>query len=217
MTMNLSEPTRRSGRGHSVFRPLAALLLGASIAILAVTFTTTPALAHNFLVSSTPEAGEVLGELPQDFVITTNDNLLDLEGAGGGFFFKVTGPDGLYYGDGCVSVEGPSASMPAALGPSGDYTLEWQVISADGHTVSDVIPFSWQPSSPSEAKSEGSATVPGCGAEIVGETPGTPADAAGGISTDILWIGGGVLALAIAIVTTLVLAGRRSEPRQHND
>lgn len=217
MTMILAKRTLVRSGVRRVARHVAAILAAASAAILAAMFAATPAMAHNYVVSSTPGVNEVLTVLPENFVVTTNDNLLNLEGAGGGFFFKVTGPDGLYYGDGCVAVDGASASMPAALGPAGDYTLDWQVISADGHTVSDVIPFSWQPASPDESMAQGSTTVPRCGAGAAEAPPRSSGNAADDVTTDILWIGGGVLAVALAIVATLLLAGRRSAPRQHND
>lgn len=185
---------------------VAAFGLAASIAIA------TPAIAHNFYVSSTPGIDETLTAVPSEFIVTTNDNLLDLDGAVGGFFLKVTGPDGLYYGDGCVSVQGASASMPAALGPAGDYTLDWQVVSADGHTVSDRIPFTWQPAAGQESTTEGSTTVPNCGGEVVTapRSPGT--SASDDANADILWIGGAVLAVALAVVATLLLLRARPKP-----
>lgn len=185
---------------------VAAFGLAASIAIA------TPAIAHNFYVSSTPGIDETLTAVPSEFIVTTNDNLLDLDGAVGGFFLKVTGPDGLYYGDGCVSVQGASASMPAALGPAGDYTLDWQVVSADGHTVSDTIPFTWQPAAGQESTTEGSTTVPNCGGEVVTapRSPGT--SASDDANADILWIGGAVLAVALAVVATLLLLRARPKP-----
>ncbi|HEU4850362.1 MAG TPA: copper resistance CopC family protein [Terrimesophilobacter sp.] len=198
------------------------IALAGFVATVAVLAAASPAFAHNFYVSSTPSENEVLTTLPDEFIVTTNDNLLDLGGAGGGFVMQVVGPDGLYYGDGCVTVSGPSVSMTAAAGPAGDYTLTWQAISADGHTVSGEIHYRWEPAAGAETSTVGTASPPVCGEatepEPAASEPGAaPPDAdapdAGAAAddsvTDALWIGGAVLAVAIAVVATLLLLRRK--------
>lgn len=188
-----------------------------------------PASAHNFYVSSTPSANEVLTTLPEEFVVTTSDKLLELGGSSGGFVMEVVGPDGLYYGDGCITVDGPSVSMAAALGPAGDYTLNWQVVSADGHSVSGEVPFSWAPTDTREPTA-GAAKPPVCGEPVVtpsasaspesspaatppvAEGPGSDNSASDNAGTDALWIGGGVVAVAIAVLATLLLLKPRKKP-----
>ncbi len=197
---------------------LRRLGLAGAIGIAAALAVAAPAWAHNYYVSSTPAENEVLTSLPEEFVVTTNDNLLDLGGAGGGFVMRVTGPDGLYYGDGCVTVSGPSVSTVPALGPAGDYTLDWQVVSADGHTVSGKVPFRWEPAPDAEI-STGAAAPPVCGQGAEGQgaepdamsTVGPVPEAVDDTTTDALWIGGAVLAVAIAVVATLLLLRRRPE------
>ena len=142
--------TSRLDTPRAGLRLVAVGASAAALALVGALAIATPAMAHNYYASSTPGINETLTKLPDQFVVTTNDNLLDLDGAGG-FFMVVTGPDGLYFGDGCVTVNGASVTMPATLGPVGDYTLDWQVVSADGHTISDVIPFSWQPTSDAQS------------------------------------------------------------------
>lgn len=214
----------------------ATVLLGAA---LVATGGTPPAQAHSYLASSTPESGSTLIELPDSFAITTNDELLAVGDATGGFALQVVGPDGLYYGDGCVTVTGPTMTSVSALGPAGDYTLAWQVLSADGHTVSDQFAFAWAPASEAEI-SEGSATAPVCGEASPDELPepqatepqeepaeatpaptsGTPDDAEPDAVSDTtnaddsslattLWIGGVVVALAAAAVVIFLLVDRR--------
>lgn len=210
---NLTRRGRIAGLGLALLVATAGGLAAAS-----------PALAHNFYVSSTPGENEVLTTLPDEFIVTTNDNLLDLGGEGSGFAMQVVGPDGLYYGDGCVTVSGPSVSMTAAAGPAGDYTLTWQVISADGHTVSGEIPYRWEPTPDAETSTVGAAAPPVCGEatepDPAASEPGVappvaPApDAGGGTDdavTDALWIGGAVVAVAIAVVATLLLLRRKPE------
>lgn len=173
-----------------------------------------PAWAHDYLVSSTPASGATITELPKQFQVTANENLLNLGGKGNGFFIEVKGPDGLYYGDGCVTVSGPSLQMNAALGPAGDYTMFWQAVSADGHIVSDDVPFTWKPGAGAPI-STGSKTVPNChgtlsaGPGNAQEAPKTPASSqTNGEMTALLWIGGGILAAGAAAAGTLLILSR---------
>ncbi|MBX9470685.1 copper resistance CopC family protein [Microcella sp.] len=150
-------------------RSLAPLPL---VGVLAVGFAlaiAAPAAAHNFIVSSTPADGENLTELPEQWQITTNETLLDLGGQGAGFALLVSDEQGLFYGDGCVTIDGPGLSTPAALGADGAYTLTYQFVSADGHTLSGELPFTWQ--APADFEPHvGLAEPPVCG-----ETASAPA------------------------------------------
>jgi methionine-rich copper-binding protein CopC len=209
--------TKRMKRA-SALSVLAALTLGLSVGVAA------PASAHNYLVESTPAEGETLTALPEQFIITTNDELLNLGGDAGGFALQVQDADGLFYGDGCVVVDGPSMTAAAALGSAGDYLLTWQVVSIDGHTVSGQIPFAWAPTDSSE-ESEGSVTAPVCGETVEDgapepePTPGadeqaappTTAEEQPGDSTDLLWIGGAIAAVVIAAGVTMLVLGRKKK------
>jgi len=183
-------------------RRLAAILGIAAVAVLA---TATPAWAHNYLVSSTPAEGEVLTTLPEHFSVTTNEPLLDLSGSGSGFGMEIIDADGLYYGDGCVTVEGASLFADPVIGTAGSYTLVYQVVSADGHTVSDSFEFEWAPADDVEA-AQGSASPGDCnGLYNRGEVEtDTPAAASIDLGT-VLWIGGAIGAVLIAVVVTLLL------------
>ncbi len=176
-----------------------------------------PASAHNYLVASTPEVGGTLTELPESFEITTNDKLLAIGGSDSGFAFRVLGADGKYYEDGCVAVDGPSMTTTAALGSSGKYTVEWQIVSADGHTVSDRYDFTWDaPAGFSPAK--GSTTPPTCatdrssGSGTTAATEGTASGSGDSSATDALFIGAGGVVVAGVVVALLVLLRRRPAP-----
>ena len=90
---------------------LGALLAGAGVFAVA-----GPAQAHNYVVSTIPASGSVLTQLPEQFSVTTNDNLLNLAGEGNGFVMQIRDAGGAYYGDGCVTVQGATMSAVAALG-----------------------------------------------------------------------------------------------------
>lgn len=148
-------------------------LLGCAVLVGSVFAGAGPALAHNALVASTPQAGSILTALPPEFSVTTNEDMLDTGDSVSAFLLQVVGEDGLYYGDGCVSVDGPTMSAAAALGPAGEYTLAWRVVSIDSHPIDGQLTFEWDPAGDGEI-SAGSATPPECGVEPA------PAEAAAG-------------------------------------
>jgi copper resistance protein C len=198
---------------NRLFRGVA---LGALIAAAGVFALAAPAQAHNYVVSTIPASGSVLTQLPEQFSVTTNDNLLNLGGKGNGFVLQIRDAGGVYYGDGCVTVQGATMSADAALGEPGAYTIAWQLISTDGHTVSGEIPFTWQPDANQPAPSTGSATPPDCGGthsaatSTASEQPSPPRQAAAVPLGDVLWIGGAILLVGLAAGTTLIVVTRRA-------
>lgn len=193
-----------------------ATALGVAVPLVG---TAAPAQAHNNLVSSTPKADETLIALPKDFSITTNDILLNIDGKGAGFGLQVTDSAGKYYGDGCIAVEGMTMSTAAALGGAGEYTMTWQAVSTDGHTVSDSYGFTWQPPTGFTASS-GSSTVPDCNGTTSVNTKPAPGSGTTGAQTvdsgtlsTVLWIGGALLAVAASVILTVVIAGRGKKRR----
>jgi methionine-rich copper-binding protein CopC len=191
---------------------LAAAVLGASAA---------PAYAHNYVVGTTPAAGSVVTEQPGSVSITTNDNLLDLSGEGAGSAIQVSGPADAprFYGDGCAAVSGPTLQSAVQLGEPGEYTVVWQTVSTDGHSISDTFTFTWQPDA-GQTLDEGAAEAPEC--PTAGGSGGAPGDAdeATDVSdtgvaveaTDLLWIGGALVTVMAAIGVTLLLLRRRPTP-----
>jgi copper resistance protein C len=143
-------------------------LTGAAVLLMAA-----PAQAHSYLVASTPSEGEILTELPEAFSVTADETLLDLQSDGSGtqgaFALQIRDAEGSYYGDGCVSVVDATMSAEPAIGDSGEYTMVWQVVSADGHPVSGEIPFTWNAPAGFE-RSESLASPPVCG-EDAAATP----------------------------------------------
>jgi methionine-rich copper-binding protein CopC len=186
---------------------------------LALLAPATAAQAHNYLVSSTPEVGSVLTVLPEEFSVTTNDVLLDFGGANAGSAgaLEVRGPDGLYYGDGCVTVSGASISTGASLGPAGDYTVLWRVVSTDGHPVSSQYDFTWQPDA-GQPESTGSETAPVCPGSESGSAEPSASTTAPGDGDDaefwsaVAWVGGAVGAVVVVLAATLLLLRRRPAP-----
>jgi methionine-rich copper-binding protein CopC len=192
----------------------AGLAIG--LALLATFALADSASAHNQVVSSTPASGQTLTTLPPQFTIVTNESLLDPDGSGRGFAFEIRDARGRFYEDGCVSITDATMATTARLGAPGAYTVIYQLVSADGHTVSGEIPFMWAPSS------SGSATVT-TGTAKPSSCPGStvkaqaPSDSGGSEATrnstvplgDVLFIGGLLVVIALAVVITLVIVTRR--------
>jgi len=193
-----------------VRRALRAGLVGVATAGL-VLAVASPAAAHNYVVSSTPAEGEVLTELPAAWELVTNESLLYV-GNDEVFGLLARDADGLYYGDGCVDVSGARMSATPAIGEPGEYTLVFSFISADGHPLTGEIPFEWAPTG-EVAAAAGSAEVPRCGGAEEEPQPAPEAGEGAGIPADLWWIGGAVLAVALAVVVALALGRRGSRPQ----
>jgi len=177
-----------------------------ALSVGAVVLSAAPAWAHSFLAASTPVEGETLTTLPETFSVTMNEDLLDLVGDGTGFGLEVRDAAGSYYGDGCLTIDGATLSTPAALGAAGDYEIVYQVVSADGHPVSDTIAFEWAP--PADfAPADGFDAAQNCGATEEPETP-VEAEPAADIS-GALWLGGGLLAVVAAVGITLLAVRKK--------
>ena len=109
----------------------------------------------------------------------------------------VVGPDGTFWTDGEVRVEGTEVVAPVRpLGPAGDYTVGYRVLSNDGHPVSGKRGFTL-----TEAGTGTPAPPPDTGrgeSESSGGMPIWP------------WIAGAVVLVALGLVLALRL-GRSSD------
>ncbi len=173
-------------------RFLAGAVGFAAVAAL-VLVPASVAAAHDYVVGSDPAADSTVTTPPESVTVTFNDRVLDLSGDGSTNLLTVTGPGTAtrHFETGCATVADTKVSAPVALGPAGSYTVTYQVVSADGHTVSSSYAFTYQP--PAGAKAaEGSAATP-CGAE---SAPGATATSGGGSS------GAGATAPATATAST---------------
>jgi len=141
------------------------LSVGLGLAVMGA-LVASPALAHNQVLTLTPEPDSIVTESPVAISIYTSDQLLDLGGEGRGFAIAVTDESGLYYGDGCVIVDATSMSASVPLGEQGLYTITYQYVSADGHSLSDLYSFSFEPGE-SHVPSQGWPEAPVCGEEPV--------------------------------------------------
>jgi copper resistance protein C len=195
-----------------------SLLIAGSIAL--ALSAPLAASAHDALIGSTPSENAKLTQLPESFSITMNEPLL-VVAKGDGFALQIRDAAGAYYGDGCLVMKDATMSTAAALGEPGKYTMLWQIVSEDGHTVDGEIPFTWKPAIAVDA-SPSSAAPPVCGQGVdpspsasASQPPATTppvAEAPTASAVDlptVLWIGGALLAAGIAVAIAIVVAGRR--------
>jgi copper resistance protein C len=99
----------------------------------------SPAWAHNTLVGSSPEDGQDLDEAPTEVELEFDQEVME-----GGNGIVVTGPDGSStYESGEVEIDGEFASIALGeLDEAGDYSIDYRIISADGHPVEGALGFS---------------------------------------------------------------------------
>ena len=205
-----------------------SLLFAAGVVAAAVGWSATPAFAHNEPLPDgyAPPNGAVVTVQPEVFRVTTSDALLDADTAGIQSRMLIAGPiDGAesrFYGDGCVTIVGPRAEAEAQLGEPGEYKVDWQAVSVDGHPISGTYSFTWQPAE-GQPRAEGTTGKPDCGG-TVSYGSGTPqtgdagaADRADASLADVLWIGGALGAVALAAGVTLIVVTRRKTPGAATD
>ena len=115
---------------------LRARIVAVSLLLAAVAFGVTliagGASAHAARVSVDPAENAALSAGPARVRATFNEDLQTTFAA-----MTVVGPDGNLWTSGQPQVQGPVVSVGVRpLGPTGSYTVNYRVTSADGHVVS---------------------------------------------------------------------------------
>lgn len=208
-------------RGALRRRGLAAAGVLAAAGLLALG-PAAGASAHDYLVSSTPKDGSTQTTALSDVVLTFNDRVLDLSGDGSSNVVEVTS-GGKHYEAGCPTIADTAVTTPVSLGESGEYTVTWQVVSADGHTVSDSVQFAYVKPAGATAAA-GAASRPTCGDQAPANdgsatisvsgtaTPvaGQEGDTAGSSPLPLaLGVGGGVIVVALIGVVVVLTRSRK--------
>lgn len=158
-------------------RPALSALAVATLLITAWLGMAVPAAAHTALIAADPAADASLSAGPARVSATFNEELQPEFAA-----MTVIGPDRNTWSAGNVQVRGAVVGVGLRpLGPSGVYTVNYRVTSADGHVVSGSWSFT--------------VTVPSAG------TPGPAASTQSPPGRIPLWplaLGAGLLAIAAA-------------------
>lgn len=211
----------RGGR-TAARRPLAAtgsLALAAALGAAGIVGAAVPASAHNVVVGTTPASGSTVTEAPGSVDVTFDDVVLDLSTEGSSTVVTVTDADGTDYATGCPTTQDRTVSVPVALGEGGEYTVDWRIVSADGHPTSGAFSFTYDPPAGAEAATPATDAPPCAPAGGADEASGDTADGAsaaadtgGGDASElvvVLGIAGGVVVLAGATVLVALRLARR--------
>jgi len=96
-----------------------------------------PASAHDQLVSSTPAPAERLDAAPQEIVLQFSEDVLTL-----GAVVLVADAEESNWAAAEPTLDGTTVRVPVRSGmPDAGYEIRWRVVSADGHPISGLIPF----------------------------------------------------------------------------
>jgi methionine-rich copper-binding protein CopC len=167
-------------------RPLAGIGL---LTAASLVYAASPASAHSVLLGTTPAASGRVASPPSSCVLTFN------EMPRGEFsVVHVIGPDGLRRDSGHVQVI--NDTVTEELGgsrPAGEYTVDWRVISADGHPVSGQ--FSYTATRQAAALAAPAPDVTGAAAAKRSGGSNTGAIAGGSIAVLVVVLGGVTLVL----------------------
>lgn len=212
----LTEWTTRSGAARRPDRCAGAgtgrlLLVLAAVAV--VLWPAAPALAHNSLVSATPDRNAVLREAPTEVALAFLQRL-----DAGSTTIAVTDAGKQPVAASAPTVKAKTAKLAfdQPLG-NGEYTVEFSVVSVDGHPVKGKYTFTVADPSAvaqSSAAAPGPAVAPSAAASApvatvaVAAESGSGSDSGSGVPAGAL-IGVGGLAVALAAVAAYLYAVRR--------
>jgi hypothetical protein len=172
---------------------------------LALLGSAGPAIAHNELIGSDPLDGATVATSPSQVRLIFNLPLRP-----GFSTVTVTGPHSSQWQAGPPAEAGAVVSAPVrALGPAGQYTIAYQVLSADGHPVRGAVRFTL--TTPGSGTAAASPVQPGTdrpnptGSHAAG--PNAAAADTGSPSGTPMWpwlAGAGVLLMAGVVVALRV-------------
>jgi methionine-rich copper-binding protein CopC len=157
-------------------------LLAAFLAVSFIGISQQPALAHASLVQAQPSVSSVVEKAPQFVRLTFDDDLQEIPGVAANVI-EVLNSEGAHFEVGSTQLQGATLSVATDSKAliSGEYSVIYRVISADGHPVSGSYDFKVQagvePSSPAgsqkptQAASHLSHPTPALSTSMPDETP----------------------------------------------
>lgn len=125
----------------------AALLAGAVLAAAAMGLAdAAPASAHDELLASSPEDGQVLDAAPAAIELEFSNDIIEM-----GTAIVVVDAEGaeLAAGEPAISGRTVTATLPAGVA-DGEYQVRWRAVSADGHPIEGTIDFGVGPDATGE-------------------------------------------------------------------
>ncbi|PWC05345.1 hypothetical protein DCE94_03415 [Agromyces badenianii] len=128
----VDRPTTRTTRLRTMVLAAAALTVAAGITLAGA----APAFAHDELIGSSPEPGQVFDAAPSEVALDFSNDIIEV-----GTAVVVVDHHGEDVAVGEPVIAGPrvTASLPADL--EGEYQVRWRAVSSDGHPIEGTIDF----------------------------------------------------------------------------
>lgn len=196
--------------------PRTAIRLGillAAVLLCLMTFLgASSAQAHDELVSSTPENGEVLKSAPKSLVLTFSGDIKQI-----GTILELNAANGQKVGTTFTIDRRDVTVTPASPLPNGSYTLAARVVSSDGHPIAKDIDFEVNDPAAPATSVPATADAPDSTPPAAGQAPPADPTATAQDSTDNRPLAGmpagatwSILALAaLGMVALVLLKARR--------
>jgi methionine-rich copper-binding protein CopC len=168
----------RSATGIGRVGGRALALLGVLLVTVptVIVVGTAPADAHNILISTSPADASTVAVLPDVIVLTFNE-----PGQADGTVVAVTGPSGNVATGAAMLIDSDVRQAVGPGSPAGRYTVDWRVVSADGHPVDGSFTFT------ATKGTRGRATPRPSDAPTLPASATTKPDATGGIGAILLY------------------------------
>ncbi|NYE19367.1 copper resistance CopC family protein [Microbacterium immunditiarum] len=186
-----------------------SVLAGAAVALAAVLASAAPAAAHDALAASDPAPDERLDAAPESVSLTFTGSVLTMGAA-----VVVADESGRDWVAGEPEVVEGTVSVPLEPGmPEAAYEVRWRVVSADGHAISGLIPFTIGDAEPfsrtadaAQAEADAAVGPPSQNARNAPEQQSQSAaeDQGGALRVVLVGIGGAVAAIAVYALVTLL-------------
>ncbi len=189
---------------------IRALALGSVAALVSVIVFAAPAAAHEDLLASTPATGEQLASAPDNVSLTFSAEVLTIGAAV--IVVDQSGRD--WVAGEPIVTEGVVTAPLADDLPEAGYEIRWRVVSADGHPISGLIPFSVGDAEPLERAA--AAPSSGDAASTEQSTQDLSARQDGTVLRVVL-VGLGGAVLALAVFTLIFFFRRRSRAGDSGD
>ncbi|QIS39671.1 copper resistance CopC family protein [Clavibacter capsici] len=162
----------------------AALAAGAAALVVGgALIPAGPASAHDRLVGSTPAADATVTAEPGTVALDFSEDLLALDDQASGFAIQVVNStDGSFHQDGCVTVDGSTATSRVALGTAGTYQVTWRAVSSDSHPIDGTYSFTYAPAGDTVG-TPAILEAPACGDAWAGSAPTATPEPEGTMTT----------------------------------
>lgn len=186
-------------------------MLTAALASAIALAPALPAFAHSELLESTPAAGATLSQAPGQVQLVFGE---DVEQQGGAIVVQAGDGSRVDQANTFATDANVATVQLTKTAPSGKYTVNFRVVSADGHVVSDTFSYRVESSATETPSPTVSATSPAttAGTSSASTSPlAATGDSDEGSSVSAVWVLGlGAIGLVlVAAMIAVVVRGRR--------